>query len=151
VARSGKTDPVLVCLDSDVLIAGLLSRAGASHAILVLGEVGLFTLVVPEAALDEVRRNLGTKLPDALPLFETFLRAVAVRVHRLTDRDRARARPLADARDVPIMAAALGSGARFLVTHNVRHFRSSEGVRVVRPKTLIEEARAWMAALGREG
>jgi hypothetical protein len=34
------------------------------------------------------------------------------------------------------------------VTHNVRHFRSGEGVRVVRPRILIEEARAWMATFG---
>ena len=36
-----RTDPVAVCLDADVVTAGLFSRAGASHAILVLGEVGL--------------------------------------------------------------------------------------------------------------
>ena len=38
--------------------------------------------------------------------------------------------------------------ARLLVTHNIRHFRSGQGVRVVRPRTLIEEARAWMSSLG---
>jgi hypothetical protein len=32
--------------------------------------------------------------------------------------------------DVPILAAAIGAGARILVTHNIRHFRSGEGVRV---------------------
>ena len=43
----------------------------------------------------------------------------------------------------------IGAGARLLVTHNVRHFRSGAGVRVVRPRTLLEEARAWLAGLGR--
>lgn len=149
MARTGKPEPVRACLDADVLIAGLLSRTGASHAILVLGEIGLLDMVLPEAAVEEVRRNLSTKLPEAAPLFEEFLRAVAVRVYRLTPRDRERARDLADPKDIPILGAAIGSGSRLLVTHNVRHFRSGEGVRVVRPRTLIEEARAWMAALGR--
>jgi predicted nucleic acid-binding protein len=104
--------------------------------------------VLPEAAVAEVRRNLAAKLPEAAPLFEEFLRAVSVRIQRPTAHDRDRARELADAKDVPILAAAIGAGARILVTHNIRHFRSGEGVRVVRPRTLIEEARAWMGSLG---
>jgi hypothetical protein len=56
---------------------------------------------------------------------------------------------LADPKDVPILAAAIGAGTPLLVTHNVRRFWSGKGVRVVRPRTLIEEARAWMAAFGR--
>jgi predicted nucleic acid-binding protein len=149
VARPEKTEPVPVCLDADVLIAGLLSRTGASHAILILGEIGLLRLVLPEAAVVEVRRNLSAKLPEAVPLFEEFLRAVPVQIHHPTPRDRERARELADPKDVPILAAAIGAGARLLVTHNIRHFRSGEGVRVVRPRTLIEEARGWMGSLGR--
>ena len=52
-------------------------------------------------------------------------------------------------KDIAILAAAIGAGARILVTHNIRHFRSGEGVRVVRSRTLIEEARAWMGSFGR--
>ena len=148
MARPKKNEPLAVCVDSDVLIAGLLSRTGASHAILVLGELGLLRLVLPEAAVTEVRRNLAAKLPEAAPLFEEFLRAVPVQIHRPTAHDRKRAGELADVKDVPIIAAAIGAGARLLVTHNIRHFRSGEGVRVVRPRTLIEEARAWMSSLG---
>lgn len=149
MARTEKTEPVSVCVDADVLIAGLLSRTGASHAVLVLGEIGLLRLLLPEAAVEEVRRNLTAKLPEAIPLFEEFLRAVPVQIHSPTPRDRERARGLADRKDIPILAAAIGAGARLLVTHNVKHFRSGEGVRVVRPRTLIEEARAWMGSFGR--
>jgi predicted nucleic acid-binding protein len=148
VARPERTEPLPVCVDADVLIAGLLSRTGASHAILVLGELGLLRLVLPEAAVAEVRRNLVAKLPEAAPLFEEFLRAVPVQIHRPTSHDRERASELAEAKDVPILAAAIGAGARILVTHNIRHFRSGEGVRVMRPRMLIEEARAWMSSLG---
>ena len=148
MARPGKTEPLSVCVDADVLIAGLLSCTGANHAILVLGEFGLIRLVLPEAAVAEVRRNLAVKLPEAAPLFEEFLRAVAVQIHRSRADDHERARELADAKDVPIIAAAISAGARLLVTHNIRHFRSGQGARVVRPRTLIEEARAWMRSLG---
>jgi predicted nucleic acid-binding protein len=150
VAQPEKTEPLPVCVDADVLIAGLLSRTGASHAILVLGELGLLRLVLPEAGAAEVRRNLAAKLPEAAPLFEEFLRAVPLQIHRPRPHDRDRARDLADAKDVPILAAAIGAGARLLVTHNVRHFRSGQGVRVVRPRTLIEEVRAWMGSFGAE-
>jgi len=149
VGPTGKTEPVAVCLDADVLIAGLLSRTGASHAILILGEIGLLGLVLPEAVVDEARRNLTDKLSETLPLFEEFLRSVPVRVYQPTAQDQERARNLADQKDVPILAAAIGAGTPLLVTHNVRHFRSGEGVRIVRPRVLIEEARAWMAAFGR--
>ncbi|MBI1847855.1 MAG: PIN domain-containing protein [Candidatus Rokubacteria bacterium] len=148
MARPEKTEPLPVCVDADVLIAGLVSRTGASHAILVLGELGLLHLVLPEAAVEEVRRNLTAKLPEAAPLFEEFLRAVPIQIHTPTARDCERARGFADPKDIPILAAAIGSGARILVTHNIRHFRSREGVRVVRPRTLIEEARAWMGSFG---
>jgi hypothetical protein len=49
---------------------------------------------------------------------------------------------------VAILAAAIGAGARLLVTHNVSHVRSGQGVRIVRQRTLIEEARAWLSSLG---
>ncbi len=148
MARPEKTEPLPVCVDADVLIAGLLSRTGASHAILVLGEIGLLRLVLPEAAVAEVRGNLVAKLPEAASLFEEFLRSVPVQIQQPTPHDRERAGEFADPKDVPIFAAAIRAGARLLVTHNVRHFRSGEGVRVVRPRTLIAEARAWMASFG---
>jgi hypothetical protein len=83
----------------------------------------------------EVRRNLAAKLPESARLFEEFLRVVPTQIHGPTAHDRERARDLADLKDVPILAAAIGAGTRILVTHNVRHFRSGEGVRVVRPES----------------
>jgi len=97
----------------------------------------------------EVRRNLTTKLSEAAALFEEFLGAVPVQIYRPTPHEREWARELADAKDAAILAAAIGAGARMFVTHSIRHFRSGEGVRVVRPRTLIEEARAWMGSFGR--
>jgi predicted nucleic acid-binding protein len=149
VARDARTEPVAVCLDADVVIAGLFSRAGASHAILVLGEVGLLRIVLPAAVVEETRRNLQRKLPEALPSFETFLASPLIETFHPTPRHVKLAHRLAHEKDVPIMATAIGAGAGILVTHNTKHFESGEGVRVVRPRTLITEARAWMARFGR--
>jgi len=149
VAPGAKTDPIAVCLDADVVIAGLFSTSGASHAILVLGEVGLLRIVLPAAAIEEVRRNLRQKLPEALRAFESFLTSILVESYTPIPADIRRARPLAHDKDVPIMAAAFGSKSAILVTHNTRHFKSCDDLRVVRPRTLITEARAWMARFGR--
>jgi hypothetical protein len=147
VAWPEKTELLLVCLEADVLIAGLVPH-GCQSRDLGARRAWPSSAGAPEAAVAEVRRTLAAKLPEAAPVFEESLRAVPVQIHRPTARDRDRARELADAKDVPILAAAIGAGARLLVTHNLRHFRSGEGVRVVRPRTLIEEARAWMGSLG---
>ena len=87
--------------------------------------------------------------PGRLDAMRARRAGVAAQVYQPTAQNQERARALADPKDVPIPVAAIGAGAPFLVTHNVRHFRSGEGVRVVRPRTLIEEARAWMATFGR--
>lgn len=145
MALPARTEPVVVCLDADVVIAGLFSTTGASHAVLVLAEIGLLRTVVPEAVATEVRRNLKEKLPEALPAFETLLKSAFITVYRPGAAALRGAKPLSHAKDVPVMAAALGSRSTLLVTHNTRHFKSTEKIRVVRPRELIEEARAWMA------
>jgi hypothetical protein len=125
-----------------------MSTKGASHAILVLGELGLFTLIVPKAAVEEVRRNLRDLLPETIPLFDQFLSCRAVQVRAGSGKDETAARTHADSKDIPILAAAIGSGAGLLVTHNTRHFASTPSVRVLRPSALLEEARAWIASRG---
>lgn len=140
-----KIEPPLVCADADVLIAGLFSTKGASHALLVLAEIGLVRVAVPSAAVDEVRRNVAAKLPAALPHFERFLAGATVTVVEPGRADLARAKGGAHPKDEPILAGAYAARARVLTTHNVRHFARAEGVRVVRPARLIEELRAWIA------
>jgi predicted nucleic acid-binding protein len=148
VALRERTDPVVVCLDADVIVAGFFSKAGASYVVLLLAEVGLLRTVLPSAVVDEVTRNLQAKLPDALPSFDRFLKAPFVQVHRPGRAQLHEARALAHVKDVPVMAAALGSRATHLVTHNVRHFRSTRNLKVVRPRGLVEQLRAWIAKLG---
>jgi len=143
-----RTDAPRVCLDSDVVIAGLFSSQGASHALLMLAEMGLISVVLPSAGVEEVERNLAEKLPEALPLFTRFLDAGWVEVHAPAAAARRAANRQAHPKDVPILAAAISAGATILVTHNTRHYRKSEGVRVIKPGALLREIRAWMIRFG---
>ena len=139
-----RTEAPRICIDSDVVIAGLFSTQGASHALLVLAEMGLLPVVLPHAGVEEIQRNLEQKLPEALPLFARFLDASWVHVHVPTSEATLVALAHAHEKDAPILAAALSSNATILVTHNTRHFRRPEGVRVLKPATLLREIRAWM-------
>ena len=58
---SGKPIMRKVFADANVLIAGTSSSSGASSAILRLGEIGIFQLVVSRQVLDETERNLRQK------------------------------------------------------------------------------------------
>lgn len=118
-----------------------MSRRGASGAILALAEHGFVEAILPLAAVEQIRRNLARLAPAALPAFDEFLSLPGFRVHEPTPDHVARARRLAHAGDVAVMAAAIGSGAPVLVTHNVRHFRSGEGVKVRRPRDHVTDLR----------
>ena len=143
-----KTDAPRICLDSDVVIAGLFSTEGASHALLVLAEMGLLFVVLPIAAVEEVERNLKAKLPEALPLFGRLRDVPWVAIHRPSSAAEKAARPHAHPKDVPILAAAISADAYALVTHNTRHYRKGEELRVLKPATLLREIRAWMVRFG---
>lgn len=62
-----------VFADSSVIIAGAASRKGASHAVLMMAEIGLFELIISEQVVIECQRNLSKKLPAALPVFNELL------------------------------------------------------------------------------
>ncbi len=124
-----------------------MSRRGASGAILALAEHGFVEAVVPHAAVEQIRRNLARLAPAALPAFEDFLGLPGFRVHEPTPADLARARSLAHANDVAVMAAAIGAGTPVLVTHNVKHFRPGEGVSVRRPRDYVTDLRAMLGGL----
>lgn len=117
-----------VFADSSVLIAAAGSRTGASRAVVMLAEVGLFRLVVSRQVLDECERNLRRKLPAALPLFAELLAAVSLEV--VPDPDDtvvAPYRALIAPKDAPILAAAVEAAADRLLTLDVKDFTPSVG------------------------
>lgn len=117
--------------------------------ILQLGELGIIEVGVPEQARTEAERNLAAKVPAALPAFRTLLDtcctslamgAVAATA-AIADSGEA------DPKDAPILAAALSAGCGWLVTFNVRDYRTDR-IRVSSPGDFLEALRGELLRMG---
>jgi predicted nucleic acid-binding protein len=134
-----------VFADSSMLIAAAGSRSGASRAVLLLAEVGLFQLVVSRQVLDECERNLRRKLPAALPVFAELLAAAQVEV--VPDPDETvivTYREVIAAKDAPILAAAVLSRADHLLTLDSADFTATVAERA---GLVIQTPGAFVTAL----
>ena len=138
-----------VCIDADVLFAGSASTSSASHVVLQLGELGIIDVRVAHQARAEAERNLAEKLPSALPAFRALSDACTLPIEMAAA---AAARRLsrageADQKDAPILAAAIAADCRWLLTFNVRDYRT-ERVRVSQPGPFLEALRAMLLTEG---
>ncbi len=139
------TLPVTVFFDSDVMIAGSASTTGASHMLLKLSEISIIKGIISRQVAEECRKNIRVKLPTALPVFnEIISRSVIIKRNPspgfLSSID-GQAHP----KDLPILAAALKSGAHFLVTFNVKDYFPvrSTGIEIIKPGNLLQEIREY--------
>jgi predicted nucleic acid-binding protein len=136
-------DPVLVILDTNVLVSAVRSRRGASFQILRRIGGGTFNLVVSVPLVLEYEAALLRHLPetaldedDALAIID-YVCLVAKRqpIFLLW-------RPmLRDPKDDMIAEAAIAAGCDAVVTHNVTDFDelAKFGVRVLRPAAFLLE------------
>ncbi len=132
--------------DANVLMAGADSRSGAGRAVLMLAEVGLFRLVVCPQVLDEAERNLRKKLPAALPVFAELMAVLNLEIvpdpppnayHRWLT--------IIEAKDAPILEAAVTAGVDRLLTLNTKDFTpdvaSQSGLLIQTPGEFITAVR----------
>jgi len=138
-----------VGIDADVLFAGAASTSGASHVVLQLGELGIVDVRVADQARAEAERDLADKLPAALPALRALLDACTspIPMAAPTAARRLSRAGEADPKDAPILAAALAADCRWLLTFNVRDYRT-ERIRVSQPGPFLEELRAMLVAQG---
>lgn len=142
------TRGVRIFCDADVLIAGAASTTGASHILLCLSELTLIDCVTSGHAISEAERNLLAKLPTALPAFRIILRAAVSTTPPPPASVLEEVAPQAHAKDVPILAAAIASGADFLATFNVRHFQSRKTAPIiVQPRAVVKRIRSLLSSL----
>lgn len=113
-------------MDSNVLLSGLVSETGAARRVLDLAELGLIQLILSDMVIVEVDRNLQEHgFEELLPLFRQYL----LRLRPLKEPDPSkeevvRAAEFINPKDAPILTAALKAEADYLLTFDVRHFRT---------------------------
>ncbi len=132
-------------LDANVLFTAAHNPAGKAALIIELQPEAKWGLATSSYAMEEARRNLQRKAPDALDRLDRIVARLEVVQHRpdleypagLIEKDR------------PIFQAALGCGATHLLTGDLKHF----GPLMARPKdtcgVVIRTVAAFLASLPR--
>ena len=142
-----------IFLAADVIFAGSASpnEHSASNIILRMGELGLIDSFTSIQVITEVERNLGDKLPNAMPAFQLLVhRSLKIVADPMPDDLRAYL-GLADFADLPILVAAIREGCGFLTSFNLRHYQPGHpAVQVLKPGDLVLRVRYLLARLGDE-
>lgn len=129
-----------VFVDTNVLIAGMASRTGASAAILDLGEAEEIQMIVSRQVLVEADRVFTAKFPKLLQRYRRFIKNLAPVLADDPSRQAVRAAArVIEPGDAPILAAAKEERVDYLVTLNTRHFMVP-GVRVFLPRPIVTPA-----------
>ena len=135
-------DGCRVVLDTNVIVAGLYSATGASHAALRAVDSGDVTMVLSPALVFEYEDLLRRK-QDMLGLGDGEIEALLDQFCALAECRRVHYlwRPrLTDAKDDHLVELAVAAGGIPIVTHNVRHFRGLDdlGIEVWTPQQLLK-------------
>lgn len=136
-------------LDTNILVAGLRSRSGASNAVLRDVASGRLTPLVSPALFLEyeaVLKRAEQRLAHGFDLsaIDGFLGALASASEPVDVSFRWRPQ-LSDASDEMVLETAVNGQADALVTHNLRDFRGAAerfGLRVLTPGNLLKEIRS---------
>lgn len=132
---------IRVVIDTNVLVAALRSRLGASFALLRRAGTGVFehALTVPLVMEYEdvlLRPGMVPMRADAVQDVIDYLCTTGIEqpVHFLW-------RPLLpDSKDDMVLEAAVGAGCRWIVTFNTRDFAAADGLgtTAIRPGEFLE-------------
>lgn len=139
-------DDFSVFLDTDVVISALLSSQGASYAV-VYGQKN-YTCTISTVSRLEIERVADRLQIDTSPLMELFslmrIQTLEESLAELKDRYRMFVH---DDTDAHIVAGAIQSGCSFLLTYNVRDFRTEtpfkkNGIKVMTPGLFLQYLRS---------
>lgn len=132
-----------IVLDTNVLIAALRSRRGASYRLLSLVGQGRFELCLSVPLVLEYE-SAGKRSADAVGLTRAHIDDVLDYLCSVSEHREVFYlwRPfLKDPLDDMVLEVAVESNAGFVVTHNLRHFAGIErfGVRAMAPREFLRE------------
>lgn len=132
-----------VVIDTNVVIAGLQSRHGASFQILQLLGTNALRYSISNALIyeyEEVIQRLRDKgqLKLSDQFIETFLTYVVQQAHHQTIHIRLRPQ-LNDPKDEHILELAFNANCEYIVTFNVKDFKPAPqfGILVIRPSEFL--------------
>lgn len=134
------TLPPRVVFDTNVLVAALRSRRGASFRLLAMIRSRAYRMCVTVPLVMEYAEVLAR--PGLVPVPTTAVNAVLDMICRESVQQRVHFlwRPqLRDPKDELVLEAAVNASAAYLVTHNVRDFSAVRfaGLEVVTPGRLL--------------
>ena len=134
---------MLAVLDTNVLVSALRSRRGASFAVLELVGTGVFDLALSVPLLLEYEDAASR---SHLALSAAELRAVLDYVCSVAQHQPIHFlwRPfLPDPKDDMVAEVAFASGARYVITHNLRDFQPLPqlGIQAITPRTFLTRIR----------
>lgn len=112
-------------LDSSVIIAGLASKTGGSHKILLMAEYKIIIPLISEVVVQETLSNIKKKMPQHYSLFYTLFQRLPFKLIDPSEDDFKRALTMINEKDAPILAAAMTGKAEWLLSLD-RHFFQPE-------------------------
>jgi putative PIN family toxin of toxin-antitoxin system len=135
-------------MDTNVLVAGLRSRLGASHQLLQLLRSGRWTLVLSNTVGSEYHEILHREAA-ALRMNHSDVDAFLDALCGFAERQNLSTTwtPAAtDPDDEALVQLAREAKVQYLITHNVRHMRAAEqfGVRVLTPAEFLNLVRSTL-------
>ena len=146
----GGRDQLRVYFDADVLFAGAASPSdySASQVLLTLSEITLIEGITTEPAVEEGRRNLEAKLPDATANFQRLTRR-ALTIREAPSRDALLSYVgRAEWKDLPHLVGALRAECQYLATYNVGDYKPGVSeVVAIQPGSLVRRVRDHLSAL----
>lgn len=134
-----------VFLDTSALIAGIASSKGSAREVLRLAEAGLIDVFVSRQVIVEADRNIEIKLPELLKEYRAFMKVFKpILVDDPSVMEIKKFLKFINPDDAPILAAAVSSGADYLITWDKKHFiapsvKSYTGIKVVTPGDFLKE------------
>jgi predicted nucleic acid-binding protein len=136
--------PIEVFIDASVLFAASDSSTGASREIIRYAQRGVNKFV-----LDETAKNLGSKRPKALPVFQVIREAIPFKIVNPTRTEVLEMQPHTAFKDAPHFATAIKANVYCIVSLDRKHMidirdrvQEKLRLRILYPAELLEELRA---------
>jgi predicted nucleic acid-binding protein len=113
-----------VFLDAGIYIAGAGSATGGSRQILDWCAMGVLKPITSAQVLEETRRNVAKKLPQATSLLEQIIQSVGAEIAPTpTEAEIVSASAIVPVKDASILTAAIQANVDYFLTLDRRHFK----------------------------